>query len=149
MVDWPSAPGAAPGITKGSAKPDTKGIGQPKAEQEIENIYSRIRVLEERYNNLRAEVKLTEDNMLKKNKKLGTDLKTLGSDISELRQEIDQIKERTLLIVKELQGLAKKGDVQSLQKYIELWEPMNFVTHQELHEVIEEKLAQMMKANQN
>ncbi|MBI2138160.1 hypothetical protein HYU13_01100 [Candidatus Woesearchaeota archaeon] len=117
----------------------------PSMVQETENVFSRIRVLEERYNNLRTEVKLTEDNMVKKNKKLATDLKTLTSDITEVRHEIEEVKERILLLVKELQGFAKKGDIQTLQKYIEMWEPLNFVTHQELEDALNEKLSHLLQ----
>ncbi len=100
---------------------------------------SRVRVLEERLSNVRAEIKLLEDNMVRRNKLLATELKTLTSELSEFRREMDEIKDRMLLIIRELQSLAKKEDVLVLQKYIEMWEPINFVTHNELREALREK----------
>ena len=114
---------------------------QPISE-ELEGTISRLRVLEERYGNLQTELRVTEENMIGRNKKLTTEIKTLTSDINELRKEISEIKDRVVMIVKEFQVFAKKEDVKVLQKYIEMWEPLNFVTHKEVEEIIEEKLTQ-------
>jgi hypothetical protein len=119
---------------------------QPKQEappisQELEGTISRLRVLEERYTNVQVELRVTEENMIKRNKKLTTDIKTLTMDITELRKEINEIKDKVLLIIKEMRNSAKREEIKVLQKYIEMWEPMNFVTHKEVEEIIEEKLA--------
>lgn len=109
--------------------------------QELEGTISRLRVMEERYTNIQVELRVTEENMIKRNKKITTDIKTLTLDINELRKEINEIKEKVLLIIKEMRNAAKKEDMNVLQKYIEMWEPMNFVTHKEVGEIIDEKLA--------
>ena len=108
--------------------------------EELESTISRLRIMEERYTNLQAEVRVTEENMIRRNRKTITDVKTLTSDINEVRKEIDEIKDKVLMVVKEIQGFAKKGDIQVLQKYIDMWEPMNFVTHKEVGEIIDEKM---------
>ncbi len=110
--------------------------------QELESTINRLRVLEERYTNIQIELRVTEENMIRRNKKLTTDIKTLTLDITELRKEIDEIKNKVLMLIKELQTSAKREDVKVLQKYIEMWDPMNFVTHKEVEEIINEKLAQ-------
>ncbi len=109
---------------------------------ELESTISRLRVLEERYSNLQMELRVTEENIIRRNKKLSTDIKTMTSDMNELRKEIGEIKDTVLMIIKEIQGLAKNADVKVLQRYIEMWEPMNFVTHKEVEEIIDEKLSQ-------
>lgn len=110
--------------------------------EEVEATINRLRVMEERYTNLQTELRVTEENMIRRGKKLTTDIKTLTLDINELRKEINEIKDKVLLIIKEMQSGAKKEDVTVLQKYIDMWEPMNFVTHKEVQEIIDEKLAQ-------
>lgn len=110
--------------------------------EELESTINRLRVLEERYNNLKIELRVTEENMINRGKRVTTDIKTLTLDINELRKEINEIKDKILIIIKELQGCAKKEDLKVLQKYIDMWEPMNFVTHNEVNEIIEEKLKQ-------
>lgn len=110
--------------------------------EELESTINRLRVLEERYTNVQTELRVTEENMIKRNRKLAADIKTLTLDINELRKEIDEIKDKVLMIIKELQGAAKRSDIDVLKKYIEMWEPMNFVTHKEVEEIINEKLSQ-------
>jgi len=110
--------------------------------EELESTINRLRVLEERYTNLQAEIRVTEENMVRRNKKEATEIKALTLDINELRKEIIDIKEKVLMIIKEVQRCAKREDVKVLEKYIGMWEPMNFVTHKEVDEIIDEKLRQ-------
>ena len=119
---------------------------KPQAEvnplsEELGNTITRLRVLEERYTNLQSEVRVTEENMINRGKRLTKEIKTLTLDITEVRSEINEIKDKVLMIMKELQAFAKREDVKILKKYIEMWEPMNFVTHNEVEEIISEKLA--------
>ncbi len=117
----------------------------PPVSEELESTINRLRVLEERYTNIQTELRVTEENMIRRNKKLTTDIKTLTLDINELRKEIDEIKNRVLMIIKELQACAKREDIKVLQKYIEMWEPMNFVTHKEVEDIIKEKLMKKLE----
>ncbi|MEA2036970.1 MAG: hypothetical protein U9O94_05645 [Nanoarchaeota archaeon] len=110
--------------------------------EELESTINRLRILEERYTNLQTEIRVTEENMIHRKKHLTTEIKTLIVDMNELRKEINEIKDKVLVIIKEIQGFAKKGDVDVLKKYIEMWEPLNFVTHKEIDEIIEEKFSQ-------
>lgn len=131
-----------PGEKKqGLFKHDKAKVEVSPIPQELESTINRLRVLEERYTNLQTELRVTEENMIRRGKKLTTDIKTLTLDINELRKEINEIKDKVLMIIKELQSCAKREDVKVLQKYIEMWEPMNFVTHKELDDIINEKLA--------
>jgi len=43
-------------------------------------------------------------------------------------------------IIKELDIFAKKEQLKVLEKYINLWNPLNFVTTKEVEKIIEEKL---------
>tara|TARA_Y100000310_G_scaffold272681_1_gene287800 strand:+ start:349 stop:813 length:465 start_codon:yes stop_codon:yes gene_type:complete len=131
-----------------SSKPKTPAV-DPAASgmtQDVENAVSRLRVLEERHNNVRSELRITEENMLHKNRKLSKEIKTLTSDINELRRENEELKARMLAIMKELQNFAASQDVEVLKKYIDMWEPMNFVTHKEVQEVVMEEMKKVFKA---
>lgn len=119
-----------------------KGLEPSPVSEELESTINRLRVLEGRYTNVQTELSVTEENMINRNKKLTTEIKTLTLDINELRKEINEIKDRVLMIIKEMQTLARKEDIKVLQRYIEMWEPMNFVTHKEVEEIINEKLAE-------
>ena len=66
----------------------------------------------------------------------------LTSDITELRKDINEVRDKVLIIIKELQLCAKRADVEVLRKYIDMWDPMRFVTHKEVEDLIDEKLNQ-------
>jgi len=136
---------------KAPADPKKKGgglFGQHKEEkktenpisEELEGTISRLRMLEERYSNVQAELRVTEENMIHRNRKVKEEVKTFTSEINELKKEIGEIKEKVLEILHEIEKAAKKADFEVLRKYVEMWEPMNFVTHNEVQEIIDEKL---------
>ena len=125
----------------GLFKHDKPNVEVNQSSEELENTINRLRVLEGRYTNLQSELRVTEENMINRGKRLTKEIKTLTLDITEVRTEINDIKDKVLMIIKELQVFAKREDVKILQKYVEMWEPMNFVTHNEVEEIIDEKLA--------
>lgn len=108
--------------------------------QEMESTISRLRVLEERYTNLQAEVRVTEENMIHRHKKVNSEIKTITTEMKELKKEIHELKDKILVIIKELQGFGRKEDFKVLQRYVEMWEPLNFVTHKEVQEIVDERL---------
>ena len=108
--------------------------------EEIRNISRRLKVSEERYTNLRTKVELTEQNMLSRDKQISTEIKTTNVDVHELKKELAEIKERMLMLIKELQTCAKREEVKVLEKYINLWEPVNFVTRNEVEDIIKDIL---------
>lgn len=107
---------------------------------EVTNLGTRMRILEERYINLRRKSQLEEQNMLMTHKKFSTENKAITSEINEIRRDIDKLKNDIKLIIKELRECAQKDDIQVLQRYINLWEPVNFVTKGEVEHIIEDIL---------
>lgn len=107
----------------------------------VRDLSRRLRTLEERYTNLQTKLQITEQNMLSRHKHYTLEVKTINMDMTEQKKEIMEIKERILLLIRELRATAKKEEVKVLQKYISLWEPLNFVTRNEVNEIIREILA--------
>jgi predicted RNase H-like nuclease (RuvC/YqgF family) len=107
---------------------------------DINNLERRLRVLEEGFTNIRRSLQVAEHNMLAKNKTFSTEIRTLTSDVTEIRKEISDIKEKIFMMVKELESAAKINEVKVLEKYINLWNPIKFVTQDEVERIIDEKL---------
>ncbi len=107
---------------------------------EVDSYTNRLRILEEHYGNLRRKSQLTDQNLLQTHKKLMEEIKIINTDMADLRREMQDIKEKVRMIIKELQEAAKKEDVNVLQKYINMWEPVNFVTRNELQKILDEYL---------
>lgn len=127
------------GLFKKEPAADT-GLGE-----DISNISRRLRMLEERYVNLRNRTQVIDQNMLLHNKKQITDIKTIDSDINYLKNEINNVNEKIDLIINDLKDTAKKEDIEVLQKYINLWDPMNFVTRKEVEKLIKEVKSEIEK----
>jgi|TARA_Y100000310_G_scaffold344685_1_gene458799 hypothetical protein len=119
-------------------KPPQQDMGPLR--EDMGNLSRRLRILEESFTNLRRAQQLTDQNMLAKNKLFTTEIRTMVSDIKEIKKEIAEIKEKILDLVKELQTSAKKDQVKVLEKYINLWNPVKFVTQNEVEQIVKEML---------
>lgn len=124
------APGPAPEIT---------GIIE-----QINGLAARIRVSEERFNELRKKVLFIEQNMLANHRKALGEIKESNEEIDELRHKVAEIEDRVITVIKELRLTARKSDMDVMKRYIELWDPVKFVTadyaEKIARDVVEEKL---------
>ncbi|MBW2976863.1 hypothetical protein KY347_05445 [Candidatus Woesearchaeota archaeon] len=118
-----------------SAQPDLSFFTR-----DIGNLSRRLRLIEESFTNIRMALQVTEQNMLSKNKAFSTDIRTLNSDVRDINKEISEIKERIIDMVKELKESAKREEVKVLEKYLDYWSPIKFVTQNEVEEVVREIL---------
>ncbi len=129
----PSALGMAP------APPERKSLFGPKQApgpspevtgltEQLNGLAARIRVSEERFNELRKKLLFIEQNMLTNHKKLLHDLKVSNEEIDELRHKQTEMEDRVITIIKELRLTARKTDIDVMKRYIELWNPVHFVT---------------------
>ena len=107
---------------------------------EVANIGRRMRTLEERTSNLIRKSQIAEQNMLMNNKKVVTEIKTINADINELKKGLDEIREHLRQVVEELKRCAKKEEIKIVQKYVDMWEPVRFVTRNEVEHIIQDIL---------
>ena len=110
----------------------------PEIYSQINEISRRLRVAEENYSGLRRKTQLTDQNMLNTNKGTDTEIKAINSDIHDLKVELKEIKDKLAQIIKEIKLFAKKEDVKVVQKYIQLWDPMRFVTPGQVKQIIQD-----------
>ena len=117
-------------------QPDTPDLSGMTTD--INTLSRRLRLLEEGFTNLRRFFQVTEENMIAKNKHFSAEIKTITSDIMEIRKEVQELRDKFLLVIRELQTLARKEEVKVLEKYINLWNPIKFVTQNEVEQIINE-----------
>ncbi len=120
--------------------PDISGVTT-----DINTLSRRLRLLEEGFTNLRRFFQVTEENMMAKHKHFSAEIKTITSDIMEIRKEIQELRDKLLLVIKELQTTARKEEVKVLEKYINLWNPIKFVTQNEVEQIINDVLEKKTK----
>ncbi|MFP4403117.1 MAG: hypothetical protein ACLFPJ_02090 [Candidatus Woesearchaeota archaeon] len=106
----------------------------------VKDSMRRLRLLEEKYNNLRKTIVVNEQNMLSQNKKINHDVKSFENDILELKKHIRSMSEEIKLIIKEVQNTVKKNEVKVLEKYISFWDPLSYVTKSEVNSLIKKHI---------
>jgi len=100
----------------------------------------RLKILESNNNSLKERLLIVNKNMIDEYKKILEELKLLSNAITEIKSEQSNTQDIIKSIIKELDGYAKKDSVKVLEKYINLWSPLNFITKKEAEKLIEEKL---------
>ena len=125
----------------GSKAPAPEPAPANRFTEDMTSLAARLKISEERYNELRKKLLLIEQNMISNHKKAMNEVKMIDSDIAELHNKLNLMEERMILIVKELKLTAKKEDVDVMKKYVELWNPMRFATKDQVEKMIEESLS--------
>lgn len=123
-----SAPAAAPTLP-------------PEVLTQIRDESRRLRMLEERFVSLRKSLQVNQQDGLSKHKKSTIEIRNITKEIDALKKDFNSLQDKITLVVTEMQQLARKDDVITLQKYINLWEPIHFVTRNEVQRVVEEVLS--------
>ena len=116
------------------------GNDMPPPGEGNSNLSRRIKVLEERFTNLRSRFQLTEQNMIHKNKNFFSEIKTINVELTDVKREINELKDNMLNLLKELEAFAKREDVDMLRKYIDLWNPVNFVTKNDVDDIVNDAI---------
>lgn len=111
---------------------------------QINNLSRRLRIMEERYTNLRRNTQLTDQNILRFNKDFQREISVASSDLSEMRRDFIDLRDKVRLIVRELVECAKTEDVKVLERYINMWDPIKFVTKEEVDKIVEDKIEEKL-----
>ncbi len=104
------------------------------------DIGARLRVLENKYNTVNEHLLIINQNMIEEYKKLIAELKANNLEMKEIKQDILNTKETIRKMFKEMEIFARKDELKVLEKYINLWNPIEFITQEDLDKQIEEKL---------
>jgi len=144
----PAAPAKKGTISLFGGAPKDKPAAAPAAPEinkELSGMSRRLRMLEERNENLRKKIALVENNMLDTNKKVMAEVKTSASDLIEIKSDIKDIEAKMMLLIKEINLLAKKEEVAIIKKYMEFWQPLNFVTPTQVEKIVKEMLEEHLE----
>lgn len=116
-----------------------------ESQEDLRNIKANLRVLEERTTVLQKKTELIENNLLKNARELRSEIRVIHSEITELSHELAELTNKMKQLINELNGYARKEDTELLKKYVEYWEPMNFITRKEAENIIREMMQKEKK----
>ena len=129
------------GLSLFGKKPAVAPLGpSPELAKTVTTVSRRVRMLEERYENLRKKVQLLEENLLDAQKKLFAEIRTTTDDVLSFKEKMKDMQSKILMMINEIHLLAKKEDVEVMKKYVELWEPVKFVTRTQVEKIVHEML---------
>ncbi|MFW6286277.1 MAG: hypothetical protein ACOC16_04115 [Nanoarchaeota archaeon] len=100
----------------------------------ILTVFEKQKDVESSVDLLKEKLDLLDHNSIKNIKKIFNDIKSIRGELRELKSDINEIKEFNTKVQKQLNITASKDDVNKLDKYIDLWQPMDFVTRTELEQ---------------
>ena len=109
-------------------------------------LYMWVKALESKVNNLIREMDLLKNSSIKKTEEMRKELKLMGEELLTIKSEQQKTGEKMDLIIKELKQTAGVEEVMVLRKYIDLWNPMNFVTQRDLDRALNAKLTLLKEA---
>jgi hypothetical protein len=105
----------------------------------ISDLDRRLRILEERYGNLRKKVQLTDQNLIESERAFSKEIRGFGSEILEVKRNIADFDEKIVIFGGEMDGAAEKTDLKVVEKYLSMWDPGMYVTRKELREYLKSK----------
>lgn len=111
----------------------------------LSELNSRIRTLENKYNLFGERLLVINQNMIEEYKKVAKETKAIEVEIKELKTDMFNMKEALRDIIKEVSNFAKKDEIKVLEKYINMWDPLKFITVEEVEELIDRKLKSIKK----
>ncbi|MBW3018781.1 hypothetical protein KY329_01175, partial [Candidatus Woesearchaeota archaeon] len=110
------------------------------ADDRLNEVFARLRVDEQRASELRKKMLFLEQNLLSNHRTAMDQIKSLQQDIVDIKRHIQEIEDRILTVIKELRLTARKEDIDVMRKYLDLWDPVKFVTMETVERMINDKL---------
>ncbi|RME54182.1 hypothetical protein D6777_04620 [Candidatus Woesearchaeota archaeon] len=120
-----------------NAQPQQQGYSMQDLVIELTN---RIRVLESKNSELGERMLVMNQNMIAEYKKLIREIKSLEKEIDDMKNDMNNMKNIIKHLTDEAKNFARKDSLKVLEKYINLWNPLTFVTPKDVRRIIEEEL---------
>ena len=85
-----------------------------------------MRILEERYLNLRKKTQVTEHNVLEAEKTFDDEIKSLRSDMLGVKSSMNELFEKLEIMEAEINNAVKRHEFRELDTYVSFWQPIKF-----------------------
>jgi hypothetical protein len=111
----------------------------------LNEMANRIRVLEAKQATFAEKLLMVNQNMLDEYKKVMKDIKIARDEVTETKNEIGKVKGVVKHFSDEAAKFAKQDDVKVLQKYVQFWNPMKFVTDKEVEILVKRAMGKKVE----
>jgi len=113
---------------------------QPGVQPGLPDSSKRLRSIEQRVGTIQRQLQVNEQNLIATERKTFANEKTLREELQDVRKEISVVKDAINQIAKEVGNMASHQEVEVMKKYLDLWEPVKFVTQHQVERIIAEEL---------
>lgn len=110
---------------------------QKEVSSTVLDIAARVKLLEQKTDNLRGHLELIDNSLTEKHKSVISELRDVEDGMRSLRADIDAQKDMIERVAKRMEALASKEEVKVLERYVELWQPLQFVTRSEVKTLVQ------------
>ena len=108
---------------------------------QLNEIATKLKLLEERYGVLRKKSQLSEQNLVELDKEQFSELRIVQERVTDLKRQVKTVLEQVSALSDEMQGFVKKEEFVPLQRYVELWQPIDFVTRKEVNSFLRKRFS--------
>ncbi len=117
----------------------------PEIYYKLGEILKRLKIVEERVHSLAERVENINKELLEFKKNTTKHKTEINKNIEKINKEINNLNEKIRYFEREIPRLAKKSELETLNKVFSLWDPMKFVSLKEFDYLIEDKLEKFKK----
>ena len=105
-----------------------------------DDVIGRIRDIESKVVILRDRIFVTDKNMIEEYRSINLQLKNINNEIKGIKADLTKVKQTIKHMITEVEAFARKDDLKVLERYINLWNPLHFMTEKEVKQLIEKSL---------
>lgn len=102
----------------------------------INDLNSRMRLMESKYNLFGERLLVVNKNMIEEYKKILEKQRSLQEEMREIKNTVETLRDIMKKIEKNSGMFARKEDLKVMEKYMELWNPLNLVTEDDVINII-------------
>ena len=102
----------------------------------VNELANRLRILEAKQSIFAEKLLVMNQNMIQEYKRLVKDIKNSRDNIAEVEKSVDKIRNVVKHFSEEAGKFARQDDVRVLQKYVQFWNPIKYVTEAEVEQIV-------------
>ncbi len=111
-----------------------------------QEMIGRLRINESRIANLRERLVVTDNNMIEEFRRMSEQIKELNLELRQAKGEVFKLRETLKDVIKEMNSFASSQELKVLERYINTWNPLNFMTEKEVLSLIKDNIKENAKS---
>ena len=121
----------------------------PRVQSDVHELIQRTATVEERFKQLENKLQHLTQNMLTQHRMLRKLITDLDKDMAKVVHSIDATQSRVLTLHNEVLLRATKEELEVLRKYVDMWNPFQFVTSDQVEDIVLDVIRSAKKGNKS